>query len=313
MNYPQAGHQNASQQKRGQRSQQKKGGDMLHAVVYINNTARVIGVEEAILYKGPFFCHQCGTRVIFRQAGTLPPHFTHFVNLGCQPDSYPGGVPLFKTECRPDPQPGDFPQRLPEEIALMLAKEPAVSALHQGWLGTRRMAPALDFWWEHRQQIAIEVALGSLPVETISRRTRRHTQAGMAVLWVVPWKHTFEDGNICVPMEHERYLHELYRGRLFTWSQEQRLCPIFYQRLKRSSAVLKRFYKTQRFIASEASISRVYREVRVHPPVALADLQVISYPVCKSRRMLLPAATLWTDAPEPGHQQEGGHRREVDG
>jgi competence protein CoiA len=147
----------------------------------------------------PFFCLTCGDEVILRTGTSRTSHFAHANPLACK---YGIGE-------------SELHRRIKKEIFDALTWQPNVHNLVlERPLGTVR--PDISFYLDD-VPVAIEVQISSLSVEEIMRRTIEYFRKGIYVLWLLPWTPKL-DGKRYTPTIWEKWLHTLYFGRVYYWT-----------------------------------------------------------------------------------------------
>ncbi len=234
--------------------------------------------------EGPFFCRSCTAQVVLKK-GTIKAHpFAHLADRGC----------------RHGQSEGKLHRRLKEEICLALSSCSQVSDLQQERREIQQVYPDVNCWWGSTQRVAIEIQVSPISIGTIRHRVQVYTEQGIALLWVLPWNEALVEGGSYRPKRWERYLHGLYRGRLFYWSPAQELQPLSYRVLTTTNnAFVEHENKDEWVFTDQLRKSKIYKKVHLHPPVTFSDLVAVTYSAWERERIFLPKARLWTLRPEP--------------
>lgn len=101
-----------------------------------------------------------------------------------------------------------------------LLTHPQVSEL-QVELPLGVVRPDISFCWDGEVMVAVELQRSTLPPADVARRTSLYEEKGIAVLWVSLPRNRFNPGERCSTRVWERFLHELYDGKIFCWSGGQ--------------------------------------------------------------------------------------------
>jgi competence protein CoiA len=232
---------------------------------------------------GPFLCLECAAPLQLKKGTIKAHHFAHLVDAGC----------------RCGYGEGERHRQLKEEICAVLALSSQVRGLQQERRELRLAYPDISFWFRGKGWIAVEVQVTDITVETIRRRVQTYTERGIALLWVLPWNEALSDGDRYRPTRWERYLHALYRGKLFYWSPEQRLQPVSYEDMTITGDPFVWYQDKQEWLAAgQPRKSKIYKRVHLHPQVDVLDLAVVSYPSWNGGSVSLPKARLLTLKPD---------------
>lgn len=175
----------------------------------------LVNAKDVCKSDGPFLCLECAAPLQLKKGTIKAHHFAHRVDAGCQQGCGEG----------------ETHRRLKEEISATISSSPQIRDLQQERRELKLVYPDVSFWFHGKGRIAIEVQVTPISGSTIQRRVQIYTEQGIALLWVLPWSEALVDGDRYRPTHWERYLHALYRGKLFYWSPEQRLQPVSYSDL----------------------------------------------------------------------------------
>jgi competence protein CoiA len=147
---------------------------------------------------GSFQCLECGDPVILKTGRRTVNHFAHINPLACQ---YAQGE-------------SDLHRRCKMEIFMALQNAAGVSdvAMERPCGANRPDVNATI----HGIQVAIEIQISSLSIETIMSRTIEYYSKGIYVLWLLQWTPKL-DGKRYAPAVWERWIHAAYYGRVYYW------------------------------------------------------------------------------------------------
>ena len=238
----------------------------------------LIEAKDVMKADGPFFCLGCDADVRLKKGPVKAPHFAHMLDEGC----------------RYGHDEGHLHQRLKDEICSVLSTYSEICDLKQGE-DCKYVFPDISFRWRGKQRIALEIHVHLLSIRTIQRRIEHYTQQGFALLWIRPWNEALMTGGRYRLTRWERYLHELYRGKLFYWGPQGMLQPISSRPLSQAVDTISPYKSTPGWdgIESLRSSNRPH-QVHLYPQITFADLDVITYPAWQGEHMRLPKARLWT-------------------
>lgn len=76
--------------------------------------------------------------------------------------------------------------------------------------------------------IAIEVQRSTIDLKIIIHRTQEYTKKGIYILWVLIWNEKLNIDRYS-PRIWERYLHDLYKGRVYYWTDDINVIPYHYE------------------------------------------------------------------------------------
>lgn len=245
----------------------------------------LVAAKDVDKNDGPFLCLECAAHLQLKKGPLKAHHFAHRINVGC---SRGYGE-------------GETHRHLKEEICTTIAASADVSALQQERRELKQVYPDISFLLHQQERVAVEVQVTAISPSTIQRRVQIYTEQGIALLWVLPFREALIDGNTYRPTRWERYLHALYRGKLFYWSPEQKLQPVSYQDITPAGEPYRYYPEIQEWmLAGKPRRSRRYKRLHLHPQVGVLDLVAITYPAWQAGRFLsLPKARLWTLRPKP--------------
>jgi len=149
---------------------------------------------------GPFSCRKCGEPVILKTGRNRINHFAHENPIACK---------LGEGE-------SDEHRLCKVEIAESLRQHADVrSVAIELPMGKNR--PDI-FARIGSVQVAIEIQISSLSVETIQRRTIEYGRSGIHVLWLLPWNSDLDQCRYS-PSIWEKWIHAAYFGRVYYWLQ----------------------------------------------------------------------------------------------
>jgi competence protein CoiA len=262
----------------------KKGANIFIPMLRAQKNNESVEAKDMARGDGPFFCLGCSARVVLKKGTIKTHHFAHLADRGC----------------RHGQSEGEMHRRLKEEICLVLSSYPQVSDLQQERREIQPAYPDVSCRWGPTQRVAIEIQVSPISIGTIGRRIQVYTEQGIAVLWVLPWNEALVEDGRYRPTRWERYLHGIYRGKLFYWSPDQELQPVSYRALATTGdAFVWHENEDEWIFAGWPRTSKIYKQVHVHPPVTFSDLVAVTYPSWEGERISLPRARLWTLRPEP--------------
>src|ERR1035437_3142462 len=169
---------------------------MLHAKQKL--TGEIVTAYFANKSQAPFSCPECGDPVILKSGKSRVNYFAHKNPLACK---FAGGESEAHENCK-------------MQIFAALKQHPAVSnAALEHPIGTNRPDVSAEI---NGVQVAIEVQLSSLSIETIMQRTIDYYRAGIHVLWLLQWTPKL-DGKRYTPRLWEKWVHAAYFGRVYYW------------------------------------------------------------------------------------------------
>ncbi len=256
---------------------------MLIALAY----DELVTAKDVCKEDGPFLCLQCAALLQLKKGTIKAHHFAHLIDAGC----------------RRGYGEGERHRQLKEEICATLVSSPQVSGLQQERRELKLVYPDISFWFHGKGWIAVEAQVTAISVGTIRRRVQTYTKQGIALLWVLPWSEALVDGERYRPTRWERYLHALYRGKLFYWSPEQRLQPVSYGDVTTTGEPFVWYQDKEEWLAAgQPHKSKIYKRLHLHPQVGVLDLVAVTYPSWQGGRFFLPKARLWTLKPEAFHR-----------
>ena len=244
---------------------------------------QLITAKDVSKDDGPFLCLQCAAPLQLKKGTIKAHHSAHLIDAGC----------------RRGYGEGETHRQLKEAICATLTSSPQVSDLQQERRELKQVYPDISFLFSGKGWIAVEVQVTPISVGTICRRVRTYTEQGIALLWVLPCNEALIGGERYRPTRWERYLHALYRGKLFYWSPEQRLQPVSYRDLTTAGEPFTWYQDKREWIAAgQPRKSKIYKRLHLHPQVGVLDLVAVTYPTWQAGRFFLPEARLLTLKPE---------------
>lgn len=147
---------------------------------------------------GPFRCLECGKDVVLRTSKNRVDHFAH---------TNPRECAVFQGE-------SELHRRCKMEIFEELQDADGVSNVAlESPMGTNRPDVSATI---HGVDVAIEVQISALSVETIMRRTINYARKGIHVLWLLQWTPALESRRY-TPKQWEKWIHTAYFGRVYYW------------------------------------------------------------------------------------------------
>jgi competence protein CoiA len=163
-------------------------------------TGEIVTAYFANKSQAPFSCPECSDPVILKTGRSKVNYFAHINPLTCL---YAENESEAHLRCK-------------LEIFQALQKEPHVSnvALERP-LGNNRPDVSAVI---NGVSVAIEVQIGSLSLETITRRTLEYARNGMYVLWLLQWTSEL-DARRYTPRLWEKWIHAAYFGRVYYWTE----------------------------------------------------------------------------------------------
>ena len=156
--------------------------------------------------QGPFYCPECKHGVTLKKGQFIVHHFAHTPRANC---SYGTGDSWAHW-------------RAQFEMYNALRSDPHVSEL-QVELPLGPVRPDIVFRWNDEVMVAVELQRSTIPPADVARRTSHYEEKGIAVLWVGLPHDRFWAGVRCSTRVWERFLHELYGGKIFCWHAGQEL------------------------------------------------------------------------------------------
>src|SRR5258708_11100976 len=156
--------------------------------------------------QGPFYCPKCKREAILKKGEFVLAHFAHAPGSNC---TYGTGESWEHWRAK-------------YEMYQALREYSQVSNL-QVELPLGVVRPDIYFCWENTTSVAIELQRSSLAPKDVARRTSSYTAKNIAVLWVSLRGDRFWAGERCSTRLWERYIHELYNGKIYCWHGGQEL------------------------------------------------------------------------------------------
>lgn len=161
-------------------------------------TGEIVTAYFANKSQAPFSCPECGDPVILKSGKSRVAYFAHEIPLACR--------------CAENES--DSHRRCKMEIFLALQNLPHVrNVMLERTLGTNRPDVSAEIGGV---QVAIEVQLSSLSIETIMQRTIDYHRKGIYVLWLLQWTPKL-DASRYTPRQWEKWIHAAYFGRVYYW------------------------------------------------------------------------------------------------
>lgn len=248
---------------------------MLSALTEQNET---VMAWEANREDEPFFCPECEEEVILKKGSIVIPHFAHFPEASC---TYGTGE-------------SDQHRQGKYEIYEALRKHPDVSHLQvERYL--KEVRPDVCFLWQRKWKVAIELQLSAISPDEIAYRTRCYADKNIWVLWITPYHHNISGLTPYRTRVWERYLHALYFGKVYYWSDGVSLLPVHFEPYILSST-LEQYYdedEQKARLREKYLYSPVLRNLDLGEEVAITDLQPVKCRAVHLGKFDLPNAQLW--------------------
>jgi hypothetical protein len=229
--------------------------------------------------EGPFFCPECQRPVTLKKGQFIMHHFAHAPGSNC---TYGTGESWEHWRAK-------------FEIYNALRSHPGVSSL-QVELPLGQVRPDISFYWEKKVHVSIELQRSTLPPTSVARRTSIYDEKNIAVLWVSLPRDRFWPGVRCSTRIWERYLHELYDGKIFCWHGGQELYATHL-----NPYVLRKEHREcfdkHSGIWREKEISHLSKRLRVPSydgVVRITDMKIIEVLPQQRGLFTLPKAKLWS-------------------
>jgi competence CoiA-like predicted nuclease len=140
--------------------------------------------------------------------------------------------------------------------------------------------------------------VSDIAISTIQRRVEASTERGIALLWVLPYHDGLRQDALYQTTQWERYLHALYRRKLYYWMHSETLQPVTYHDVTTTGEDYQ-WYENQLewVLAGQPQRSKTRKWIELHPLVKITDLVPVLFPAWDNETMRLPAAKLWTIKP----------------
>jgi Competence protein CoiA-like family len=176
-----------------------------------------------------------------------------------------------------------------------LLTHPHVSEL-QVELPLGPVRPDISFRWNDEVMIAVELQRSTLPPVDVASRTSHYEEKGIAVLWVALPRDRFSAGTRSSTRIWERYLHELYGGKIFCWYGGQVLLATRLDPYVLRSEYRERYdRRTRTWEAKEIQHFSKRSRIPHHlDTVRLTDLRVVAVFPRQRGPFALPKAKLWS-------------------
>jgi len=181
---------------------------MLTSVRLYNN--KKVDAEYSKKDEKPFICPLCKEEVFLRKGLVRIHHFYHKQNSNCH---FGEGESENHRLCK-------------RQILNALQKEPAAINFEIERTELKTVIP--DISGRIRDiPVVIEIQNSSIDIETIKYRTREYTRRGIYLLWILIWNDRL-DSEKYNPRLWERYIHDLYKGRLYYWKEDLDVIPYHF-------------------------------------------------------------------------------------
>ncbi|MCK4654467.1 MAG: competence protein CoiA [Candidatus Cloacimonetes bacterium] len=255
-------------------------------LVAINETQEKNLAWLAEKSQSPFFCPECNAEVILKKGKIRAHHFAHKPPVEC---IYGVG----------ESQKHYIVKR---QIYEALVNHPNCSKceLERRLNGVR---PDISLY-VGKTPIAIEVQKSPIDIDDILRRTRRYTELGVYLLWILPddspstFFHEGEEKDVHRIKEWEKYLHAMYWGKVYYWKRDAFVSPCHFDDFK---AWVKEssWYSED---GEEISVGGYYRKTKslkvpnMHDELHIADdFQPVIREQWSTKNWTIPNAKLWID------------------
>jgi hypothetical protein len=107
--------------------------------------------------------------------------------------------------------------------------------------------------------------VSTIPVDLIARRTIEYARRGISILWVSPFGEAgVRDGRGHSIHAWERFIHAMYGGTFYYWTEDEMLLPVHFQH--------------ERTEESADHLSLGIQIPHVGEPLSIADLELVSLP-----------------------------------
>ena len=224
--------------------------------------------EQVNKLDGPFSCPMCKEDVIVKKGRVKVDHFAHMPASDC---SYGSGE-------------SEEHRQAKKEIYQALKNHPQVSKLKlERSLGDVR--PDISFYL-CSTPIAIEVQVSTLPLDTIDRRTASYTSKGIYLLWVSPYDRAMKYIQKYSPRLWEKYIHTMYFGKVYYWSEGQTLQPVRFDPYRL-------YVEETEYGGGYYRNSKRYRTPCLLEPTMITTLSTIKRKPWNESGLSVPAAKLW--------------------
>ncbi len=241
-----------------------------------NQQGKAIIASEVVREDGPFFCPSCRGQVILKQGHVVVDHFAHLPESNC---AYGTGESLEHLQAK-------------MAIYTALKMHPEVTSLMvERRFGSRRADVSFLF---RGHKVSIEVQYNHAPWEEIAQRTRGYTSNRIHVLWLLPYHDDLLNGEKYAPHDLAKYLHELYRGKVYHWVKGLTVLPVHYDDYRIGDTYYEWFdtYSKKR-VGAFGKLSVRFRTLELLDEVNILDLHAVTYGAKRSWPYWLPPASLW--------------------
>lgn len=257
------------------------GGIMLSA----QNAQGDVVAWEVNKSNAPFFCPKCKEEVSLKKGRVKVHHFSHRpMQTWCPAASYGAESDLHK--------------QVKKDIYIALQNNPHVTKLKlERWLGEVR--PDISFYLG-TTPIAIEVQISTLSLDTIDKRTRAYANKGIYLLWISPYDVTLDEERYN-PRAWEKYIHTMYFGFVYYWTEGETLVPVHFGEykihVKENSWWEGEGSDAEKVYAGGYDrFSKRYKTPIKSDKVKITKMSPIARKSWTSKTMSIPAAKLWTQS-----------------
>jgi hypothetical protein len=165
-----------------------------------------IHADDATKADGPFYCPDTFDPLIVRKCDEKRDHFAYH---GRQSPVYSPGETLLHKNCKLEIC-KHMKEKFPDgnwEHERIIPKNPRKKFIEARPDVSGRI---------NKIPVVIEIQASSLKIDEIVARSENYKKHGCHVLWIIPLKEELGDDEFR-PRLYERYLHEIYYGRVYYW------------------------------------------------------------------------------------------------
>ncbi len=166
--------------------------------------------RDADKRNGPFICPLCGSETFVRKGRIRIPHFAHKPPILCE---YGKGESDYHRKCKQ----GIFDE---------LSKFSDLYCELEKNLGNVIPDVYIESLRTHNKY-AIEVQISNLTMGRIIERTQEYERLGIYVLWLPVYTDKLKAEKYS-PKAWEKWLHAVYYGRIYYWSEGTSVVPIHF-------------------------------------------------------------------------------------
>jgi len=244
---------------------------------------------------GPFRCPECAGIVLVKKGHVKVHHFAHKPPFDCQygqgesEEHRRAKMAIYDAlRVHPDVTKAQLERSLPKGPV-----RPDVSCYIRG------------------TPVAIEIQLSTLGLDEIDRRTRAYHSLGICVLWMPLYTDELEHQvqsilaelgglretdqekrNRYSPAVWEKYLHTLYFGHVFYWSEHATVRPVHFADFEMH--VEGGYDEDGNEHRGYFRSSKRYRTPEIGPPLSIIDFVPLQRKAWIEANITIPAAHLWT-------------------